>query len=160
MVVDRSRIALAICVALFAVQPAWSTVKERWIVAKASGGALAYNAETLTRDEKTGFITFASGMYLIKSQKTADGKAFHYVLSEDRLDCVANSFQAVTRVLFDDGQKVVDLIELDEQPWQPIGENPALAFLQSIACKGDAVGNTREAANVADALKLMKTLSK
>ena len=151
---------VALCIAMSVAASAAAEPKERWLVAKASGGTLAYNAETLGRDPKTGFVTLASALYLTKSQKNADGLAFQYVLSEDRLNCADNTFQAVTRVLLDDNQSIVDQLDLDAEPWRPTSANAPLAFLHGVACNGDNIGNAREAASIENALNLMKTMAK
>ncbi|MCE9521754.1 MAG: hypothetical protein K8S25_04900 [Alphaproteobacteria bacterium] len=151
---------IALCAALSALSPAAAAPKESWRVAKASGGALAYNTATLARDVKTGFITLASALFVSQAQKDADGKPFQYVISEDRLNCTNHTFQAVTRVLLDGNQNVVDQQELDAQPWQPIKDNGVLAFLESVACNGDAVSNAREAASIEDMLNLMTAMAK
>lgn len=157
---SASALAIALCATLSTLSPATATPKEHWLVAKASGGALAYNAATLARDSKTGFITLATGLFITQAQKDANGKPFQYVLAEDRLNCTSHTFQAVTRVLLDGNQNIVDQQELEAQAWQPISGNGVLAFLESVACKGDAVSGTREAANIEDMLNLMTTMAK
>ncbi|MEQ1756558.1 MAG: surface-adhesin E family protein [Micropepsaceae bacterium] len=156
----RLNCALALCATLAACQLAAADTKERWLVAKASGGSLAYDTETIKRDEKTGYVTLLSALYLSKPEKSASGKVYQYILSEDRLNCSSKTFQPMTRVLLDGTPTVVDEFELEAPAWQPVSENQSLAFFLSIVCNGDALGNSREASSIEAALTLMQTMAK
>ena len=151
---------ITLCLALSALSPAAAAPNEQWLVAKASGGAIAYDTATVARDGQTGFSTLASALFITQANRDASGKPFQYVISEDRLNCTNHTFQAVTRVLLDGNQNVVDQQELDAEPWQPISGNGVLAFFESVVCEGDAIGSTREAANIEDMLNLMATMAK
>ena len=151
-------IAVALCFALSGAQQAFAAPREHWFVAKSTGGALAYNATTLA--PVGGKITLSSAIYLSRPVKSAAGTEFQFVLAEDRIDCAANKFKVVTRILLNGAQDIVEMQEPDAQAWQPISGNAVLAFLQGVVCNGETVANTREAASIDDALNLMAAMGK
>jgi len=151
---------ITLCATLALAQAASADPKERWLVATASDGSLAYNAETVKPDPKTGQVIFQSALYLNTAMKSENGKMYQYVLSEDQLNCTSKTFQPLTRVLLDGTSNVVDQFELDAAAWQPVAQNQMLAFFQDIACNGAALGEAREAANIEAAVTLMKTMAK
>lgn len=151
---------IVFCATLIAAQTASADPKERWLVAKASDGSLAYNAESIKPDPKTGQLVFQSALYLNAAMKSENGKMYQYVLSEDVLNCSSKTFQPLTRVLLDGTPTVVDQFEADQAPWQPVAQNQMLDFFLSIACNGDALDNAREASNIEAAMTLMKTMAK
>lgn len=149
---------MALCFTLSVAQPVFAAPQERWLVAKSTGGALAYNATTLA--PAGGKVTLSTGIYLSHPVKNAAGQEFQYVLAEDRIDCAGSRYKVVTRILLSGAQDIVEVQEPDAPAWQPISGNAILAFLQGVVCNGETVASTREAANIDDALDLMKVMGK
>jgi hypothetical protein len=134
--------------------------KELWFVAKTGSGAIAYDAHSIKHDPNTGVVTFNNALYLTTPQQTPNKTAFQFVVANDRIDCIGGRFQPVGRLLLADGGKIVDQFDTtDTKTWHPLSGNPPLAFLHRIACKGNALGKSKQATGFVGAMKLMREMA-
>ncbi len=137
-----------------------ATGPEVWFAAKATGGAMAYNASSIKPDPTLGTVSVTSAVYLNAPLKSPSGAQFQYVVADDRLDCVGGKFQSRARIMMDTTTKIVDATDAGEKAeWQPVAGNPIMTILTRVACQGRPIAGAKQTANFPETAKMLKTLA-
>lgn len=150
---------LAAALAVAFGQGAHAAAKERWLVAKASDGAVAYDAGTMRHDAQANVVTVTIGLYTKTPITNPDGIKWQYLLSESRIGCANKNRQVLTTVLFDHNQQMVDLQDGgDNPPWRSITNDAFASLMHNVVCNNVKLSDTSEAVDMSAALNLMRTV--
>ena len=116
---------------------------ERWVYAKAQGGALGYEATTILKDEAAGEAYGFSFLYLIQPL-TAQGVTYSYQLRESEYDCRGRRYKLLSFVLFDAKGMELDTFDVSAPEWMPAPSNGAQQLLIQIFCDAAQLNASRE----------------
>jgi hypothetical protein len=142
-----------------AAKPAAVKPDELWFVAKAADGAIGYNAKSIKGNAELGTVAIISLVYMKNGTKTKSGAPYHYVLSEDSVDCIGMQHQPKSRLVFDAKGALLDAGDAPKNaPWAPVPPNSPLSAFRSVACSNATFEGAKQAPNLTAAMAAMREI--
>ena len=155
----RAFVLAAFCLA-FAAMPSFAQeshdAPENWIIARAAGGVLGYDAESFKRGDKGDRVSGETILYF-DTLKSAHGVAYRYQLRNLTFDCKGHRFRIDDAVALDDNAILLDVLGMPDSLWHKASGGADLQFYR-VACEHAALKQSKSVGVLETMLQRARTL--